>query len=61
MWTQTVLDPPPALQAVLAAAHTDPQLADQFAQVFTRPADMPALLDRAITPALAGDPDAAGR
>ncbi|MFF0457520.1 styrene monooxygenase/indole monooxygenase family protein [Nocardia africana] len=42
-WTMTLLDPPPPVQDLMLAAEHDPGLADAFADIFDRPANMDAL------------------
>ncbi len=42
-WTMTLLDPPPPVQDMMLAAEHDSGLADTFADIFGRPADMNAL------------------
>lgn len=42
-WTTTLLEPPPPVQDLLLAAADDSALADTFANIFDRPANMAAL------------------
>ena len=42
-WTMTMLDPPPPVQDLMLTAEHDSRLADRFADIFCRPADMNTL------------------